>query len=801
MNPQRIVPAVCCLVLLTATGLNAAVQDEQQINVWIASVKDRSLASDKRLAAIDELGKAGPKARAAVSALVEALGDPDAMVRSASAFTLGFIGTDAAAVVPALTKTLDDSDKFVRSGAANGLAMFGPQSGTAVPELTRALDDAYAPVRSAAARALGRIGPDARPAASRLLGLLGDSDKFVRAAAALAVGDIGEETDAAVMALCNVRKDEYVHVRMGVALSLGRIRLPSSHKALAEMMATDPDAGVRQQAQRSLNFLQRNTGVPPSPPAVPPVTPPPPPVAPQPAAAGWQEFTPTGGGFTVLVPGKPTETRLQEEVQYELRLPGEKADLKFGYVDPPPASPEVKGKTPEQLVEAFAQEAGPNVKAGQMRLLSEKKLLLAGRAPGREYLLQDIRKGQFVRFRFYVVPGPRIYLLGVSSPTRQAVEGTAAERFFGSFRLTAGGPTPALPRVPAFPSQPIPPDAPIAPPPPPVAPPPVTLPVPPPQPGASSLLAYTTFRDLREGAFTAQIPRGWLAKGGAFRTPNLQVITFRLEATSPDRQITIGLIYNEPALLQPNPGLAALGIREGGFYPDGRGGRIPVRSYAPGARYLTQYVLSKRGLTGLHTGPERQWPALAQALVAVPGFDQVHAGEVAYNFSRNGREYRGGALVVTRIFTSQPSAPSLWHCELLAYFEAPVGREKSAIAAAVRLLDTWRLEPRWATGVDVALKSNIQTTARSGQEIARLISDAYWQRDKTYTGIFRADAEVRRGIVQVRDPRTGQDYTMTRGPQSEYFWIRPNGERLATLENRPPTHDAEPLIIIDVRKQ
>ena len=324
---------------------------------------------------------------------------------------------------------------------------------------------------------------------------------------------------------------------------------------------------------------------------------------------------------------------------------------------------------------------------------------------------------------------------------------------------------------------------------------------PPSQPGASAILTYTTFRDPRESAFTTQIPSGWQVKGGAFRTPNLQVITFRVEATSPDRAVTIGLIYNEPASLQPNPALAALGIREGGFYPDGRGGRTPVRSYAPGARYLTQYVLPKRGLVGLHTGQELAWPALAQALVAVPGFDQVHAGEVAYNFRRAGKDYRGGALVVTRIFTSQPGAPSLWHCEFLAYFEAPVAREKSAVAAVVRLLDSWRITPHWAAGVDMALKRSIQTTTRSGQDIARLISNAYWLRDRTYRGIFRADAEARRGVVQLRDPRTGQEYTMTRGPQAEYYWIRPNGQRIATLENASPTYDAEPLIIIDVRKE
>jgi hypothetical protein len=45
------------------------VQDDQPINAWITNVKDRTIHFEKRVAAIDELGKTGPKAQAAVPAL------------------------------------------------------------------------------------------------------------------------------------------------------------------------------------------------------------------------------------------------------------------------------------------------------------------------------------------------------------------------------------------------------------------------------------------------------------------------------------------------------------------------------------------------------------------------------------------------------------------------------------------------------------------------------------------------------------------------------------------------------------
>jgi hypothetical protein len=610
MRLQRIVPAVCCLLLLTAAGLNAAAQDDPQINAWITYVKDRAVDVEKRVAAIDGLGKAGPKAQAAVPALLEALADPDAMVRSAAAFSLGFIHSDAPAVVPALTRALADTDKFVRSAAANGLEFFGPQARDAVPELTRALDDAFAPTRSAAARALTMVGPDAKRAAAKLIGLLADADKYTRSAAALALGAVGAAADEAVPALARVVGDEYVGVRRSAALALGRYATPASMQALKKMMA-DADAGVRQNAQISLDRVSRalasiarpttppkeptprpspravtgvdfleartspapggftyhvqmrvpaagpgekftfycafrhdrppdypvvkridgpelmdkvhefqsktageqhlvvlkidvfgdqfgriaalepgenrirayvgvylegkrayltgpdawNAGVtfiavkaadatvrvrlpdgngpapqPPAPPVSPPVTPPtaPPvvtaPVTPRPQQPeGWRPFAPAGGGFTVLVPGTPTETRVGEEMHYEVSLVPRDADLKFGYVD---LAADEFGKTPDEIIAAIVKEY--DAERTSMKLLGEKQLELDSLHPGLEYLLQGQagKEGEFIRLRLNAAGVTRVYLLAVVGLSREAVQVAQPERFFCSFGLT-----------------------------------------------------------------------------------------------------------------------------------------------------------------------------------------------------------------------------------------------------------------------------------------------------------------------------------------------------------------------------
>jgi hypothetical protein len=374
-----------------------------------------------------------------------------------------------------------------------------------------------------------------------------------------------------------------------------------------------------------------------------------------------------------------------------------------------------------------------------------------------------------------VAEGGRLYLLAVIGGTREAVEGPDAEYFLGSFRL--GPPGKELN--------------------PPVNPPEKTPP--PPQPEPSPALKYQTFRDPTfDRSFTAQVPAGWKVRGGTVRPPGIRLLTtFQVKAQSPDGQITISLDVNAPPKVQllEWPPYLPKGMTR---LPITGVGQVPIADYRPGAEYLSAYALSPAGHEGLRVAP-RQWPELGEALSRVPGFEQVDVGEAAYTFRRDGRAYRGAAFVVTRIYDSGPGAPILWHCLWLASYEAPQAREREAKAALMRLVGTWRLDPAWVARMERAQRASMESLMQAGQYTARVTSEAYWQRAKTYAGIFRGDAQARRGTVELRDPRTGQDYTM---PNTwEYYWIRPNGERIGTRDNTPPAHDAEPLIILDVKQE
>jgi HEAT repeat protein len=121
-----------------------------------------------RRAAADALGLMGPRALAAVPALIERLVDCDRQLETIAAQALARIypawyeGNLARTAVPALIGKLEDRDRHVRQAAADVLGRMGQRASAAVPVLLRnsSHNDEY--VRLSAQRALDRIEPDWR---------------------------------------------------------------------------------------------------------------------------------------------------------------------------------------------------------------------------------------------------------------------------------------------------------------------------------------------------------------------------------------------------------------------------------------------------------------------------------------------------------------------------------------------------------------------------------------------------------------------------------------------------------------
>lgn len=191
----------------------------------------------------------------------------------------------------------------------------------------------------------------------------------------------------------------------------------------------------------------------------------------------WQEFTPPGGAFHVLMPGTP---RLAQNLAlgkhivqtWVVEVPCPEGNVTFlvhchqlarGPV-PPPFQDHVLNSVRQDLLAP-----------GANRLESEQPVTLQGHA-GRQYVLQSPMRNVRAVFRAFIVQ-ERLYLLGVAGPGISP-ETPEVAHFFASLRVEEApgiaGPPPAPPPAPAPPPG-APPVAGPPPQPPPVMPPPAPL--------------------------------------------------------------------------------------------------------------------------------------------------------------------------------------------------------------------------------------------------------------------------------------------------------------------------------------
>ncbi len=147
------------------------------------------------------LAMLGKAASSAVPALLVALHDSDAYVRSKAAEALGRIGWDAPVVVPLLSAGLSDKDAPYRLSCVMGLARFVADQPAAGDALRIALQNPDPEVRKWAAKCLWQ--EHSKPAASfkGLVAALRDIDVSVRCLAARSLGQMSYDAPRAATVL------------------------------------------------------------------------------------------------------------------------------------------------------------------------------------------------------------------------------------------------------------------------------------------------------------------------------------------------------------------------------------------------------------------------------------------------------------------------------------------------------------------------------------------------------------------------------------------------------------------------
>ena len=206
-----------------------------------AGVADQDPAA--AIAAIDALDHLGPQAKAAVPALVQALGREDEAVRWHAARTLSAIGPDAADAVPELIKALDDSSVKVQAYAAYALGSIGKPAEPAVEKLIERAFDKDPLVRRASLRALRLIKAPPEKTRPLFLKMLEEGEP---SAVLPTLQSIAETGEAAIEPLREVLKDEKLCYWACLVLAeMGEKAAPAVPELTGVLSHKEPDVRMR----------------------------------------------------------------------------------------------------------------------------------------------------------------------------------------------------------------------------------------------------------------------------------------------------------------------------------------------------------------------------------------------------------------------------------------------------------------------------------------------------------------------------------------------------------------------------
>lgn len=253
------------LVLLTSSFIHGPPQADD-VDSHIAALKSGD--KEKRIAAARTLEKLGPKAVAAIPALVECLDDDrpetyDVRVGTLCARALVAIGKPA---IQPVVKALESKDPKMFAGAAQAVMLMQPPPESALEVLFDALAERTEGGNKAAkprqrgwvaARTLVVYGPKALPATGDLIEMLHSENFHEQIAACDALGGIGPGARRAAPRLVHLVSEGNTSARGKAALALGGIGLVEDVDILPaiEKATRDFSAVVRGRAMMALALL------------------------------------------------------------------------------------------------------------------------------------------------------------------------------------------------------------------------------------------------------------------------------------------------------------------------------------------------------------------------------------------------------------------------------------------------------------------------------------------------------------------------------------------------------------------
>ncbi|MFM8361733.1 MAG: hypothetical protein ACKOA4_03445 [Haliscomenobacter sp.] len=284
-------------------------------------------------------------------------------------------------------------------------------------------------------------------------------------------------------------------------------------------------------------------------------------------------------------------------------------------------------------------------------------------------------------------------------------------------------------------------------------------------------IAYASFSDPAEQAFTVEYPGNWKIEGGLYRAAATDVRS-HVRITSPDGAILLFIGDNElPYFTLPNAMLEWTGFREGSWYSPGYGNNMLVQRYYPGVNFALQYAarIAQAPPTILQ---QQDRPDLARQLMGLQeittyGINQrMDAGDVRFTFPSNNGQRSG--YVFANTLKVEGNGNGIWHVEQLIGYVAPPERAQEAADILGRVVRSFQINPQWAR-MQSNLSANVsKIVAETNQVISGIISDVYENRTQAQDRSNRRFDDYIRGVERVAD-ENGKVYEVKSG--NNYYWI------------------------------
>lgn len=244
---------------------------------------------------------------------------------------------------------------------------------------------------------------------------------------------------------------------------------------------------------------------------------------------------------------------------------------------------------------------------------------------------------------------------------------------------------------------------------------------------SANAAGWTTFTDPGEQAFTAQVPQGWIVKGGIERKSDVDVTGWMALASHDGATTMFVHDPNVPKFILPNQDR-----QEGSWAPNGALGLAFVMPYEPGAQFAAKYgrtsfasscgnlqLKSSRNEAELQQRQVRQLQEMAARVGGTRGMPQIDAGSAMFTCNIKGKPYVAVAFAATSLVPALTIAPGRtlgggWTAVVMGY-RTPVASQAETDRTLRQIDASLKQQPAFQEKMVAAVRQKLEEIRENGE--------------------------------------------------------------------------------------